>query len=302
MSRAKRRSDPLDVARALVRRWPPVHRMARAGLRAWNRLLIRTHIRELGTCLRGAIRTRTTREAGGQPRRFVIFAQGRSGSSLLLDLIRSHPDVHCDNEIFHRRVAGRLFSPWRYINGRAALSPKGVYGCQLKIYQMTEDQNIEDAAAFLRRLDEAGWKIIHLVRENLFRKSLSLAVAEVRGKFLDRAAEGPVNLAALVVDPKRLLAIMRERERFDREEAAALDGIPSLRITYESDLRDSHRHQVTCDRIFDFLGVPRVSVSTELVRTSSPRISDYIANHEEIFEGLAGTEYAEYARSRAEPE
>lgn len=283
----------MELLRAAVRRRPGVHRTAVSALHLWKRFLVRTHLGELGVRFRAALRKRLAR-AGGARGRFVIYGQGRSGSSLLLDLVCSHPEIHRESEIFNRKVAGRLLSPWRYMNARAVVSPKPVYACKLKIYQLTEDQGVEDPAAFLRRLHEEGWRIVYLVRENLFRKSLSLAVAEARGKFLDRRGQGPVELDAVTVAPDELLRIMRERERWGRAEAEALDGLPFLRVTYERDLSDPTRHQDTADRIFDYLGLSRVEVETTFRRTSRPRISDYIANHEEIFEALQRSEFAGY--------
>lgn len=42
------------------------------------------------------------------PRKFVIFAQGRSGSTLLTSTLDSHPDIHCDDEIL---IVPRAFPP-----------------------------------------------------------------------------------------------------------------------------------------------------------------------------------------------
>ena len=33
--------------------------------------------------------------------RFVLFGQGRTGSKLLVELLHSHPDIHCDGEVLN---------------------------------------------------------------------------------------------------------------------------------------------------------------------------------------------------------
>ena len=37
------------------------------------------------------------------PTKFVIFGRGRSGSTLLVSLLNSNPDIHCDGEILSRK-------------------------------------------------------------------------------------------------------------------------------------------------------------------------------------------------------
>ena len=129
--------------RALVRRVPPLRRALIRTLRWGDRVSARTHLKEGWVYTRRAIRRFS--DAGSVPSiRFVIYGQGRSGSSVLLDLIGSHPDVYCESEIFNEKVAARLLKPWDYLHARADLSPKPAYGCKMKIYQMTDDQGIEE--------------------------------------------------------------------------------------------------------------------------------------------------------------
>ncbi len=46
-------------------------------------------------------------------KQFLIMIQGRSGSSLLCDLLDSHPGVHCQNEL----LVDRLKAPMAYLMG-----------------------------------------------------------------------------------------------------------------------------------------------------------------------------------------
>jgi hypothetical protein len=251
----------------------------------------RTHAKELWIYSRRAYR-RLVGPGDGPAVRFVIYGQGRSGSSVLLDLIGSHPDVYCESEIFNRKVAASLVWPDRYLEARAALSPRPVYGCKMKIYQMTDDQGIEDPHQFMLDLHARGWKVIHLVREDLFRKALSLVVAESRGQFLDRRTDEGGGVSTIRIDPARLVAAVRERGSADEAERAALEGIPHIRVTYERDLLDAANHQAVSDRVLAYLGLPSAPVVTRYVRTSRNRISDYIENYAEVFEVVRNSEYA----------
>ena len=278
--------------RAFVRRVPPLRRGLIRTLRWGDRVSARTHLKEGWVYTRRAMRKFSDAESGPSIR-FVIYGQGRSGSSVLLDLIGSHPDVYCESEIFNEKVAARLLKPWDYLHARADLSPKPAYGCKMKIYQMTDDQGIEDPHQFMLDLHAGGWKVIHLVRQDLFRKALSLVVAETRGQFLDRKSGG-TGVDSIAIDPVRLEAAMRERKNADEAELAALEGIPHVRVTYEEDLLDSANHQAVSDRVLEYLGIETAPVETRYVRTSRGHVSDYVSNYEDVHAYLSSTEFAPY--------
>ena len=110
--------------------------------------------------------------------RLVIFAQGRTGSELLCDLLHSHSLIHCDKEILNQPV----LSPYGHIRRCALSSTKNTYGFKVKIDQLTQRQKVRDVKAFLTRLHEEGWKIIYLSRRNLLRHALSDVLRVRSGK------------------------------------------------------------------------------------------------------------------------
>ena len=233
-----------------------------------------------GRLLARALRSKDS--ATGPSVRFVVYGQGRSGISLLLDLLGSHPEIHCAGESFSPKEHGRLVAPRRYIDACAALSPAPVYGCNVKIYHLTSQPRIAKPQAFLLSLHDGGWKFVRLIRRNLFRKSLSLVVARAQGRFLHRWGDGGQRLERMAVDPDQVVHAMREKGEHDRVEEEALGSIPHMIITYEQDLLHGERHQATCDRVFEFLDLSSGPVQTQLLRTSRARVSDYIVNHEEL--------------------
>ncbi len=287
-----RKQGRVGPVRALVRRVPPLRRALIQTVRWGDRVSARTHVKECWIYSRRGVR-RIVSPGDGPKIRFVIYGQGRSGSSVLLDLIGSHPDVYCESEIFNEKVAARLLKPWDYLHARADLSPKPAYGCKMKIYQMTDDQGIESPHQFMLDLHVGGWKVIHLVREDLFRKALSLVVAETRGQFLDRKSGG-TGVDSIAIDPARLEAAMRERRNADEAELAALEGIPHVRVTYEEDLLDAANHQAVSDRVLEYLGLESAPVETRYVKTSRGHVSDYVTNYSDVHEYLTGTEFASY--------
>src|SRR4030095_16137361 len=72
-------------------------------------------------------------------KKFVIYTRGRTGSTVLTDLINSHPDIFCDAEIFNFIYCNtKVLFPRAYIKScskRASIYKKKVYGFKVKIAQ-----------------------------------------------------------------------------------------------------------------------------------------------------------------------
>ena len=226
--------------------------------------------------------------------KFVIFAQGRTGSTLLASLLNSHPEVFCDEEILdHRKCFPRAF-----IRGRCAISNARVYGFKLKIYHIREAQNISDTKQFVLGLSNSGWKIIYLRRLNIFRHALSDVFLNYRHATSKGAhhmkSNGPLNLKRLYVDCDNLLHFMMVREAIMDEEKELLTNIPHISVTYEDALLREEDRQYYLNQIFDYLNIEHVPVSTKYVRTSSDKLPDFVLNHDEVIRTVSKTKYAKY--------
>lgn len=220
-------------------------------------------------------------------RRFVIFAQGRSGSTLLADLLNSHPQVYCADEILTWKRA----DPLRYARACSVGHRGDTYGFKLKIYHLNEGQGIVDAGAWLRRLHAGGWAVIALQRRNVLRQALSSLVAQQRRQY---HVEGASNGSAqpVVVDAADLLRRTEARVAMCAREQQALAGIPHLALHYEDDLLHPDNHQRTADRVFDYLGLPPVTVSTGLRKIADGGLDTVVANAAEITTAVAASPYA----------
>jgi LPS sulfotransferase NodH len=223
-----------------------------------------------------------------RPVSFLVFAQGRTGSSLLVDLLRSHPDVRCDDEILRRRV--RFPNAWVDAHRRAHRGWH--YGFKVKIYQLTRDQGL-DPSAWLRAMHEQGWKLIHLRRRNSLRHALSNVVAQEMGRFVFRGEEKP-KVPTVTVDVPMLLGTIRVREEQAELERAALDGLPHVEVCYEEDLRCAQGHQRTLDRLSDSLGLPRARAKTAVRRITEDDLKRIVANYDEVVAALESTPWVKY--------
>lgn len=228
-----------------------------------------------------------TREPSDAPPKALVFAQGRTGSTLLVDLLRSVDGMHCDDEILWRHVAWP--AGWLEAHRRRHIAE--AYACKAKIYQLTDEQGIDDVASWLRGRVERGWRLIHLHRRNVLRHVLSNIAAEQRGSFVFRG-ETPPELAALTVEPAHLIHWMGVRTGVAAREREALTGLPHVSVCYEDDLIDADRQQETLDRLTRHLGLPAAVASTSVRRTVEGPLREVLANHDEVAAALAGTPWA----------
>ena len=222
------------------------------------------------------------------PKRFVIFAQGRTGSTLLTSLLDSHSTIRCEDELLELpRVA-----PVAFVENRARGARAPWFGFHVKSYQLTENQRVRDLDAFLRGLDGRGWKIVHLYRENVFSQVVSTLYAKRSGRYHFRTTDGEARPGAVTLDAEKLIRKMEFRASMLKAEFRALEGLDHIRITYERDLIDERGRNAALDRVQDFLGVPRERLSTELRKSVNRPLSSIIANYDEVAAAVRATSFA----------
>jgi hypothetical protein len=264
--------------------------------RPWNRrgvrtrstwaLIARAQLMAASTILRASFAP-----ASGALPTFVVHSRGRTGSTLLVDLLRCHPAIHCDAEILSHRLW--VTSPWALVRGRARLFARQAYGFKLRPPHYAT-QRIHDPVAFLGGLHAAGWRFVRLTRQNALRTAISGSLIAHTGVLHRRVGDEPTARAAVRIRPDDLLARLERQEREMRLEADTLASFPCLGLTYEDDLLREADRQPALDRVFAYLGLPSAQVSTRYVRLTTDRLTDVVANYDEIASALRDTPYARF--------
>jgi hypothetical protein len=173
------------------------------------------------------------------------------------------------------------------------LSTKPVYGFKLNTYHFRELKT-ENPEEFLGLIHDAGYQIISLRRRNIVRQAISHMYALHRDKFHHQETQGKQKFDEFVVDPDILQEKLTLFETFKTLHSQLLEGFPHLSIYYEDDLLNSAQHQLTVDRIVDFLGIPSAQVRTNYAKTTPRQLADFVANYAEVKMFLEKTKYAEY--------
>lgn len=226
--------------------------------------------------------------------RFLIFANGRTGSRLLCELLDSHSGIDCDLEMLDSPVR----NVHRFVESLADCSTSPTYGFKAKSYHLTECQEVTDCGAFLRQLHDRGWKLIYLRRRNLFRHVYSGMCRRVRGTAHSRPlADGSTPPRPSVhLDVSQLLRGMahcRETEQLERE---ALDGLPYRELVYEDDLYSPDDQQRSVNELVQWFGLEPEKLWTDMIRNTPTSLRSVISNFREVETALRGTEFEEYFR------
>lgn len=230
-------------------------------------------------------------------KKFLIYTRGRTGSTLLTELLNCHPEIYCDVEIFNFLYSkNKIKYPELYINScskRASGLGKKVYGFKVKIAQLRYEHKYENYDDILSSLHKNGWKFIHLKRVNFLRHKLSNIVSFQTNIYHLRNGEMDFN-KKVTVDCSELLEGITYGEEVEKTEDENLKNIPHHTVVYEDELLDNNKFQETSNKIFDFLGLEKFPVRSDLKRISKEKLEDIIENYEEVENFFRNTEYEKY--------
>ena len=247
--------------------------------------------------------------------KFIILAQPRTGSNMLADVLRKHPEIVCYGEIFHpkgiefgrpglpgtkalarrpltylrRKWPGRFLS--EFIYGSYAADVRAV-GFKVFPWQVSEGE----FTPALRWLEtEPGVAIIALSRENSLQRYVSHTIAHKTNRWL--AVKSDVETAALVQNT-RVAVNPAEIEKIHAEHAAQMAALrqrfrnhPWLEVTYEQLVAEGPGAQA---RIFDFLGVEPKAIASSLVKQETRKMSEVVTNYEELVSTWRGTPWEKF--------
>lgn len=228
--------------------------------------------------------------------KFLIYGQGRTGSTLLVNSLNSHPQIFCEREIFMDKnlpFDHQVANYKKMMSGKSSIFRRKVYGFKVKIYQLTIQENIKIPKDFLSYAISSGWKILFLYRENLFEHVLSNLVAESLHQyhFSAKNDKKEYKRLRLLVDTTELIARMEERAELRQSEEQSLIDTPHFRVQYEELSSSTQR---VCSDIFKYLGVSDHQSSTVIQKTNTKKYSDLISNFDTVVEALVENNYDQY--------
>lgn len=248
--------------------------------------------------------------AGAAPRAKVVMMHvGRSGSTVLGNMLHKHSEVFWDNELYHTAHYGlgvdfdRVpYADWT--RAQFAFGGQGVYGFECKIHP---DQHLSffngSPEAFFDDMRRIGvTHFILLERRNILRRMTSQYVgAKTAVRHLDSSEAARVSKVVMDCQtchfgdryrPKTLLACMEEVDGVYRAAHEAFAGEAFLPLVYEEDIDGAEGPARAVGRIFDLLDLPSEGIRPDLSKTNPFPLREIIENFDEVSEHLAGTRFA----------
>jgi LPS sulfotransferase NodH len=263
-------------------------------------------------------RRRTTEkesECGDSLRRggFIITCPARSGSTMLVHLLRSHPEICSHDEVFSpEKVKGmtgtylerieedpsfidllssdRYCDPIKFLYTRA-LDPqeKTIVGFKLKHDELVLPgyKILRDEIAANRKL-----RIIHLRRNNLLRRYVSHYIASHVTRVTLAVSNQPIpDLPCIRLDP---VACEKDFETVLAREAeftALFDSHPHFSISYEDMVRGDLNK---LDHLLGFLNVSPRPLTTPTQKLGRDDLRTVIENFDELREYFSNSRFAQF--------
>ena len=224
---------------------------------------------------------------------------GRSGSTVVGDLMNQHPNVHWDGEIYQHALSTGVAStidPLVHFHRRMARAGPHLWCGEVKLQHLV--QLGLQPEKFLQETDELGASIVILERRNYLRKIISSAVVRQTSRFHLPAGQR-LRLAPIEVDVNRFIHQGVARPLVEHLHAIQQDyetlrqltaGRKVLFLTYEEHVEKDPT--VAYREICRFAGLPGHEVKVRLAKVNTYALERLIANYEQLREHLCGTSFA----------
>jgi LPS sulfotransferase NodH len=247
---------------------------------------------------------------------FVIIFEYRSGSSMLISLLNSHPEALCYPEILNNQdhyaqleILKKLSSheDVREINEFAAPDRFFPEGFKIKwssrpfsaVGLKSNTVVLRNIPAVMRSLERSRIRLIYLTRENPVKAVLSFLngerLAKKTGRWelttaADRAGSLSVDID-LFLERLQWLRINKSLNQWFYERT----NVPKLRITYEA---LAHSQPVTTRAMCSFLDLANHPLTSKFVKPNADNVKRLVVNYNELAAALQGTEYAVFLTER----
>lgn len=244
---------------------------------------------------------------------FMITCAARTGSTLLVNLLRSHPDIMCYGELYGiptpTGIAGRYK---QMVQGDPqCLAEIRAYrdsDHQRFLYKIAFDSQDRKLAGFKFKYDELDLrvystvarqikadtdiKIVHLLRRNLLSRYLSHHVAQhVTGITLRVQGQDSADVPPVILDPKKCKRDFDKAVSQQKKYADFFSRHQVFTLCYEDLLEEPTRTDVL-GKLLDFLEVPTFPLSTVTRKLAQKPIEQAIANYSDLRKYFSGSHYA----------
>lgn len=247
--------------------------------------------------------------------KFFIYGSARTGTTICLSLLSTHPNLVAEHEIFNQYHAkskkdfdniyegiGLSHTPPLYFKN---LSIENVAKTKCQQVQrnhycfklLSGQMSMEREKAFVTNRIKNGWKILLVCREDLLAVAVSYSIAYAN---LHKSSSWfGAKSESTQIDLERLMYYLKRFEAEQNQQKEILKDLPHLSLVYEDDFLDSENHQAVCNEIFNYLGMPDCQVSSSLKKQGSKELSNRVENWDELVQSLRGTRFQKFVEANS---
>lgn len=245
---------------------------------------------------------------------YVITCPARTGSTMLVHLLRSHPDICSHDEVFSSPgtiggMTGTYLVKCRaepgfasYLSAEKDRDPiKFLYKIVLDLqgkkavgFKLKHDELVLPEYKALREeiVNDRDFRIIHLRRENLLRRYLSHYVANrVTGVTLVVRGQTVPEMQPVVLDPHECAKDFETVLAREKEFAQLFVQHRSFSISYEEMIAPGAEK---IQSLLDFIGVSRRELTTITQKLGRADLRQVIANFEELRDYFADGPFSKF--------
>lgn len=244
---------------------------------------------------------------------FIILGHGRTGSTMLVSMLQSHPKCVCYSELFHPHSPKWFYDHINLIYGKNELrdrshvdflkkyvykrSPKevGAVGfkvlyCNVEEGRSTSLRGKKEIEKTLRYMQEVGVKILHIKRKNKLKRYVSMKMADKRKKWVVRKGESIENKIKISIDTEEMIRSMKKHYKMEEQKEKLFSQFESISVNYENLCKKSS----DIEKAQNFLGLPVRSLRAGTARTRRRSLREVIENYGEVTKFLKGTKYEKF--------
>jgi len=221
----------------------------------------------------------------GEYVKFIVISRSRTGSTLLINLLNSHPNICAEGEVFKFMNGDSQNKRWSEFFSKKNKTSKAV-GFKLFYYHPIDSN---DNSVWDEIVKNTDVKIIHLVRNQMLETYVSKLIAEKTNNWSQRGgkakslAEKSVN-----VDIKECIKEFEQIASWENDTRSMFGNHPFFELSYEELIG---KREMMMNEVSNFLDVKKFNFKSKLKKQNPENLSKLILNFKELETALTNTQY-----------
>lgn len=218
--------------------------------------------------------------------KFIILTRSRTGSTLLVKLLNSHPLVETQVEPFRRKFWRSSSMIWSRV---FSFKPKHIQQVGFKLmYYHDYDLKKNNVWHILQNNREV--KVIHLQRRNLLRCLVSREIAFQTNVFHSYQIKnaGTLEKPYIYMKPDDVIQDLELTIQLKQDALNLLKNHQIMKLYYEDFLNNHEKFE----EIFKFLNLPKHDLKAYMKKMNPEPLEELVINYSEIYDRLKNTEWA----------